>query len=172
MPAPKRLALVRGPKIEDLSPLRGQPLTVVKLNRTRVKDISVLERHCPSCTFELVASPIDSIKKPVAEGKQLTRLEISQTNVADLGPLRGMTSLRNLKCRRTLIRDLSPLEGIPLEVLEIQNTFVTDLSPLVTTNVRILSLDYVEARDAAILRRVKSLETINDRPAADVLAGR
>ncbi len=77
-----------------------------------------------------------------------------------------------MRCAQTPIRDLSPLEGIPLEILFIKNTRVTDLTPLITTNVRILNLDYVEARDAAILRQVKSLETINDRPAADVLAGR
>ena len=158
-----------GPPIEDLSPLRGQPITEINLNRTRVKDISVL-KELPVTIVELHGAPVDSIA--ALQGRQLTRLDITRTKVADLGPLRGMTSLRDLKCSQTPIRDLSPLEGIPLEVLEMKNMVVPDLSPLVKTNVRILHLDFVASRDAPILRQVKSLEKINDRPAADVLAGR
>jgi hypothetical protein len=77
----------------------------------------------------------------------------------------------NLGCHgNPFLSDLRPLAQIPgLHTLSIKNTAATDLSPLQKSSVVILKADIVLERDAAILRGMPSLKSINDRPAADFL---
>ena len=65
--------------------------------------------------------------------------------------------------------DLSPLKGMPLTLLTLKGTAVTDLAPLKDLPLKVLGCDYQAARDAKILRAIKTLETINGKPAAEVL---
>jgi hypothetical protein len=44
---------------------------------------------------------------------------------------------------------------------------VQDLSPLIDTALQDLRCDFDPERDAAILRKIKTLQTINNAPAAD-----
>lgn len=74
--------------VSDLSPLRGMPLTRLRLASTKVTDLSPLQ-----------GMPID-------------QLQISGTAVADISPLRGMP-LRDLKMTScTNLTDLTPLAGM------------------------------------------------------------
>jgi len=43
----------------------------------------------------------------------LKKLDCSQTQVSDLGPLRGLASLQNLNCGSTKVSSLEPLRGLP-----------------------------------------------------------
>src|SRR5262249_49164983 len=96
----------------------------------------------------------------------LTQLCCGSTRVADLSPLRGM-ALGKLYCDNTLVSDIRALEGMPLTVLWCHNARVRDLSPLRGMPLRELRCDFKPERDADILRSIKTLETINEQPAAD-----
>src|ERR1019366_897271 len=56
----------------------------------------------------------------------------SLTQVSDLAPLAGLSTLQRLKANHTQIRDLAPLAGLSnLQTLLLYSTKVTNLSPLI-----------------------------------------
>ncbi|MBI5683891.1 MAG: protein kinase [Verrucomicrobia bacterium] len=68
------------------------------------------------------------------EGSHVTELSFSSAGVTDISPLRALPRLRRLTCAgsndsRTLA-DLSPLSGMPLELLDCSYSQVADLTPL------------------------------------------
>src|SRR5262249_30248315 len=63
-------------------------------------------------------APLRALHPPV------THLHLDGTSVADLSPLRGMTSLRHLNCNGTPVEELSPLEDLRLTSLELNETKV------------------------------------------------
>jgi Leucine-rich repeat (LRR) protein len=78
--------------------------------------------------------------------EKLTALNCSNREVADLTPLKDLKELRFLWCVDTKVADLSPLRGMNLEVL----------------------LYNVDAkRDGEILRSLKKLKIINEKPVRD-----
>ena len=84
--------------------------------------------------------------------------------LSDLSPLQGM-QLNTLFVNGTKVRDLSPLRGMPLRTLSCKSSSVTDFSPLKTMpNLRGFVCDFVPVRDSAILRSIKTLESINHMP--------
>src|SRR5262249_38245654 len=68
--------------------------------------------------------------------------------VSGLSPLRDVKSLQRLDVSGTKATDLSPLKGLPLELL---------------------TCPFVPERDAKILRTITTLKKINEKPAADAL---
>jgi hypothetical protein len=131
-----------GTRVCDLSPLKGIPLTDLVCWRTQVSDLS-----------------------PLKEMK-LTRLECLHTQVSDLTPLKGMP-LTFLSCEPSQVSDLTPLKGMPLIYLCCCSTRVSDLSVLKELPLKGIWCDFVPERDAKILRSIKTLEKINDKPAAE-----
>ncbi|MFN0195406.1 MAG: SUMF1/EgtB/PvdO family nonheme iron enzyme [Planctomycetaceae bacterium] len=129
-------------KVADLSPLKGMPLENLALGGTRVTDLSPLE------------------------GMSLKHLVIAFTEVSDLSPLTGMP-LSDLYCNATKVADLSPLNGMPLEKLQILGTQVSDFTPIKDLPLQLLSLDFKPFRDTDLLRSIKTLETINEKPTAE-----
>ncbi|MGE3806315.1 MAG: hypothetical protein AB7K24_16730, partial [Gemmataceae bacterium] len=79
-------------QLEDLSPLRGLPLTHLMINNTRVRNLSPLQ------------------------GMQLVELQAERTQVSNLSPLEGMPLVK-LNLADTPVNDLSPLRGLPLQEL-------------------------------------------------------
>jgi Leucine-rich repeat (LRR) protein len=159
----KQLGFARNLAVNDLAALKGLPLELLDCSHTSVADLSPLK------------------------GMKLTKLWCDQTFVSDLAPLQGMP-LKELRIPFTKVSDLKPLRGMPLELLSVINTPVTDLSPLrgmalkelnltgssVTdlTPIRempltVLRLTYRPEQDAEIVRPLKSLQIINDKPAAE-----
>ena len=90
-----------------------------------------------------------------------------QSNIVDLSPLRELVGLKSLAIANTKVSDLSPLKEMKLKELCIESTLVVDLSPLRGMPLRALRLDFQPERDAEILRSIKTLETINDKPATE-----
>ncbi len=129
-------------KLADLSPLRGKSLTSLACFCTQVPDLSPLK------------------------GMALSYLNIGCTNVADLSPLKNMP-LKFLHCDRTEVSDLSPLKGMKLEDFTCNDTKVVDLSPLRRMPLKALWCDFEPERDTELLRSIKTLETINGKPAAE-----
>jgi len=131
-----------GTQVTDLSPLKDMKLTILNCGSTKVSDLSVLKNM------------------------KLTSLICGYTPVSDLSPLKGMM-LTYLKCGCTQVSDLSPLKDMKLTTLVCDNTQVTDLSPLKGMPVKELWCDFKAERDTEILRSLKTLEKINDKPAQE-----
>ncbi len=127
--------------VSDLSPLAGLPLTGLWCQGNAISDLSPLK------------------------GMPLTVLSCGGTQIKDLAPLTGMR-LTVLSFNDTEVADLYPLEGMPLTVLWCNNTRVTDLSSLKALPLQELKCDFVADRDTELLRGIKTLAKINDKPAA------
>ncbi len=128
--------------ITDLSPLNGMPLTHLGVEWTRVSDLSPLR------------------------GMPLTVLRVGGTNVTDLTPLHGMP-LTGLDLYKTPITDLSPLQGMDLTWLNLSDSRVSDLSLLKDMPLQRIELDFRPNWDTALLRSIRTLETINETPAVE-----
>ncbi len=155
------LHLNNNSQITDLSPLKTMPLHHLNLWGWGGSDLSPL-RGMPLVTLNCGSSPVSDLK-PLAD-LPLENLVLNYTKVTDLSPLKG-TWLKTLSLRSTAVTDLSPLIGLQLTELNIVDTEVTDLSPLSQLPLVRLWCDYKPERDAAILRSIKTLKVLNDRPA-------
>ena len=96
-------------------------------------------------------------------------LHCGYTQVSDLTPLMGMP-LTKLECPGTKVSDLAPLKGMALTVLYCNATPVTDLTPLRGLPCN-NCCDVTCERDTEVLRGLLTLETINDKPAAEYWKG-
>lgn len=130
-------------KLADLSPVKDLPLKELWCHFTRVSDLSPLK------------------------GMKLTNVRIGETQVSDLTALKDMP-LTYLACNGTKVSDLSVLKNMPLTYLNCVNTLVTDLSPLRGLPLKELKCDF-KPEYAPLLRSIKTLEKINDKPVAEVL---
>jgi len=66
-----------------------------------------------------------------------------------------------------LVSDLSPLQDMKMTKLACAHSKVSDLSPLRNLPLKELSCDFKPERDAELLRAIKTLEKINDKPAKE-----
>ncbi|WP_442511923.1 protein kinase domain-containing protein [Novipirellula sp. SH528] len=82
------------------------------------------------------------------KGLAIESLSIGGNPLADLRPIAELP-LRELSLSLVAVSDLSPLEKMPLETINVRNTFVEDYGPL---------------------KKIKTLKTINDKPAEEFLA--
>ena len=171
-------------QVSDLSPLKDMKLAWLNCSSTRVTDLSPLkDMKLAWLNFESAPvsdlSPLKDMKltdlncgysqvsdlSPL-KGMKLTSLVCWGTKVFDLSPLRGM-NLTRLACSHTRVSDLSPLKDMKLTELSCEGASVTDLSPLKGLPLKELDCDFKPERDADILRSIKTLEKINDKPAAE-----
>jgi len=156
------LSLAHTP-VASIGPLKGMPLGSLNLAGTRVADLTPI-RECPVGSLTLDGTLVSNLT-PLHE-MPLSFLSCIGTKVGDLTPLRDK-ALAVLRLNDTAVKDLAPLRRMPLTELWIQHTKVTDLSPLKTMPLQALKADIKPERDAAILRDIKTLATINDQPAAE-----
>jgi hypothetical protein len=152
-----------GTQVSDLSPLKEMPLIHLQFADTRVSDLTPLG-EMQLQTLICTNTNVDNLA-PLT-GMPLTMLYCNFIEVSDLSPLRGM-QLSYLNCSDTQVSDLTPLKGMPLTDLSCHRTQVSDLSPLKHIPIQRLSLDFNLERDTEILRSIKTLETINNKPAAE-----
>jgi len=82
----------------------------------------------------------------------LQRLHLSSTPVADLTPLEGLASLQSLNLSSTPVTDLTPLKGLTsLQRLHLNSTPVADLTPLKgLTNLEWLELNSTKVLEPTI----------------------
>jgi serine/threonine-protein kinase len=151
--------------VTDLEPLRGMPLKNLGLEFCPVVNLSPL-RGMPLMVLNCAASRVSDLSP--LHGMPLEHLAAGSTNIADLSPLRG-APLAALSIAGTQVTDLSPLRGMKLTSLQLHQTPVVDLSPLKGMPLKQLTLDLNLGRDMDLLRSLKSLQTVNGKPAADVM---
>jgi len=104
----------------------GQVLAL-QLTQAGVTDLSALAEMPALQMLDLRQTQISDLG--VLKGKPLIELYLEQSKVEDLSPLKGMP-LAKLYLSQTPVKDLSPLEGLPLVELNLLGTGVTDLKPL------------------------------------------
>jgi Leucine-rich repeat (LRR) protein len=85
---------------------------------------------------------------------RLTALDISNTAITDLDPLRGM-QLEEFAAADCSLSDLEPLKEAKLQVADLSMTRVANLSPLRGMPLRELRVPGTRVRDIAALRRSK-----------------
>jgi hypothetical protein len=179
LPAAKQVEAVAG-KLKELNPgfdgkvthqVENGVVTSLQVPADNVTDIApvraltALQRlDCSSPSGKGQLADLSPLK-----GMKLTSLDCSGTKVSDLSPLKGMP-LTILYCYSTQVSDLSPLKGMPLTQLHLRGmplTKVSDLSLLKGMPLKVLWCDFKPERDTEILRSIKTLEVINDKPAKD-----
>ncbi len=160
---PLEVLLCSGSKISVLSPLKGMKLTLLGCDMTKVTDLSPLT-GMPLMTLNCEGTKVFDLS-PLAK-TTVSELALSGTDVVDLSPLKGM-KLTKLHFRDTSVADLSPLIGMPLKDLDCWGTKVTDLSPVKEMPLKSLLCNFKAERDSLLLRSLKTLETINLKPAAE-----
>lgn len=150
-------------KVSDLSPVEGMPLTSLSIGSTKVSDLSPL--HDMKLTnFSCNLTPVTDLS-PLT-GMPLTTLDCNRAKVSDLSPLAGMPlKFLNLQGAKS-VSTLAPLQGMPLERLWCDQTSVTDLSPLKDLPLTELICDFNPETHTETLRSIKTLGSINGKPAA------
>ncbi len=157
---------ITGHPIHDLDPLRGMPLTSIGVWPWHGDDLSPL-RGMKLRNVNVGGGNILRDLEPL-RGMPLEMACFNFTKVEDISPLQGMP-LRRLEIQNTNVTDLTPLASAPLDFLGTSGSPITDYSPLKGSKLNELSLDYVAARDEAVLRSMRGLQSVNGRPAAEFL---
>src|SRR5271157_57499 len=91
--------------------------------------------------------------------KNLTRLELRDTQVRDVSPLKDLTNLTTLQLFYTPVSDVSPLKELKnLTTLDLGYTQVKDVSPLKgLTNLTWLNLSLTKVSDVSALKELPKL---------------
>lgn len=150
--------------VSDLAPLQGMQLSNLGVNHSRVTDLSPLA-GMPLTRLGLWGTKVTDLSP--LRGMPLEWLVASVTSIRDLSPLEGMP-LRQLYMDVTLISDLSPLRKSSLEDLQCTGTYVADFSPLKELPLKRLMCDFFPKRDGASLRAIKTLQSVNHIPVAEI----
>jgi serine/threonine protein kinase len=152
-------------KLASLQPLSGMQLTELDCGWSQVRDVTPL-KDMPLTRLRIAGNTGLADLSPL-EGMPLTQLRLEgNTRVHDLAPLKGMP-LTQLSIADTQVRDLAPLKGLPLISLTFYNTRVTDLTPLRGMSLQAISLQFTPLTDTEVVRSIKTLKRINDKPTAD-----
>ncbi|WP_238389256.1 leucine-rich repeat domain-containing protein [Urbifossiella limnaea] len=168
----------KGP-LTDLTPLAGMNLaglTKLDLSGTEVGDAGLVHfKGCKKLTaLQLRGTPVtDAGLAHFEDCKELQVLNLGWTRVGDAG-LAHFKDCKNLKglalnwAAEVTDAGLAHFKGCSdLTTLLVDHTKVTDLSLLRGMPLKELSCDFRPERDAEILRSIRTLETINGKPAAE-----
>ncbi len=156
----------RSGKLQDLKPLSGLRLTILRVGWTQIRDLTPLS-GMPLKELQIGGTQVTDLS-PLA-GMPIEQLAIWGNNIRDLSPLAELRKLKTLRMSHLPVRDLSPLSGLSLQTLDCQHVFPRDWSPLATLPLVSLKLDYVAAEHRDLLRSIQTLEEINGQPTAEVL---
>ena len=148
--------------VDDLNPLRGMPLIAVLVEGTAVEDLSPLRGKL---LWELWCGNSYVKDLEPVRGMPLHELRVAATRITTLDPVRGADKLHTVFCDYSDVTSLAPLAGKPLRFLGFEGTPVTDLSPLAGCPLENVAGPIDPARDAAVLRGMPTLRTINRTPA-------
>jgi Leucine Rich repeats (2 copies) len=94
---------------------------------------------------------------------QVTELNLSETAIVDLDPLRALINLRSLSLGETQIDDLLPIKDlVNLENLSVDESLVSDLGPIRgLNNLRELHVSGTNITEVEPLRNLSNLQILN-----------
>ena len=146
-------------QLTDLSPLAGAPLGLLDLSEPqqqgRLRDVSPL-RGMELKELNLNNTSVADLS-PLREMRTLNKLGIGQTKVTSLAEIAGL-QLNTLYLKGCALSDLSPLRGMPLETLELYGSRVTDISPLKGLPIKDLDLSLTGISDFSPVAQLPQLE--------------
>jgi Leucine-rich repeat (LRR) protein len=151
--------------VKDISPVRALVgLRLFGCGGEGLADLSPL-KGLSFMYFGYQGSGVTNLQ--ALRGQPLKTLHMQATQISDLSPLAGMPleQVGISNCPR--ISDISQLKGMKLHLFRCVNTQVSDLSPLKDMPLKSLDLDFKSERDTNLLRSIKTLETINNKPVAE-----
>ncbi len=158
--------------IKDLKPLAGMPLKDLYCYNTNVASLLPLKGvpldtlYCGMKDKEGTSAISDLA--PLA-GSPLRILWCANSNVKDLKPVTKLPIVL-LYCQHTAIKDLKPIAGLSVVELHCEGTKVVDFGPLKDAlKLTTLQCDYKLPKDAAVLRAIKTLTTLNAGNAQNIL---
>lgn len=96
-----------------------EEITEVDLSWADVTDISPLAALTELRSLNLLNNLDLTDITPLAKLSKLTDLNLSGTLVKNIKPLSALTELRSLILDCEELRDISPLEGLPIEYLDV-----------------------------------------------------
>jgi serine/threonine protein kinase len=102
--------------------------------------------------------------KQTIDKNQVTEFVVSTDEVTDIWPVRALTHLQVLRCAGTpdtgKLVDLSPLQGMTLSILALENNQVVDLSPLAGMPLENLGISSNRVLDLAPLAGMAKLRVV------------
>jgi Leucine-rich repeat (LRR) protein len=116
--------------------------------------------------FDGTLKDFDRKGTPKVENGLVTSFGFSTENVIDISPVRALVGLKSLNCggsyagSKSLLSDLSPLEGMKLTNLSFNSVNVSDLSPLVEMPLTKLYCYKTTVSNLAPLHGCKSLRNL------------
>jgi eukaryotic-like serine/threonine-protein kinase len=93
-------------------------------------------------------------------GLPFTYIDFSNNPLSSIESLRGMKSLKYLNLKNTFVRDLTPLEGLELDYLNISDSCAVELRDLEKTYVKILDISGLKVRYLLTLKDMRNIEKI------------
>ena len=151
-----RLALdLSDTMVLDLSPLAGAPIAALNVsgigNRSELTDIGPLRG------FALVELNISNTEvadlAPLREMHTLEKLNLAGSKVTDLAALAEL-QLKTLSFQGCPISDLTPIHKMPLEDISLRQTRVADLAPLIGMPIKRIDLGQTPVVDFAPLAQL------------------
>ena len=102
--------------------------------------------------------------EPLKGLSSLQSLNLERTQVANLEPLKGLSSLQSLNLERTQVANLEPLKGLSsLQSLNLWGTQVANLEPLkgLSSSLQSLNLSGTQVANLEPLKGLSSLQSLN-----------
>ena len=130
--------VVTGNDLTDLAPLAGMPVIALLCDSNRITSLEPLATCTHLLRVDCQRNPITSLalSHPVPgqdpaifQPARLEALDISNTGITDLAPLRGQL-LSVFDCQDDHLRSLAPLAAMPMKTIDVSDNDLTDLSAL------------------------------------------
>ena len=154
--------------VSNLDMLAGMPLLMIDLQGCPVSSLDAL-KGMPLVEVYLDKTNVEDLS-PLAGNTTLKKLYLNESNVKDLTPLKGvpLEELNLVGCR---VEEITPLAGMPLKMLWLTGLPVTDISPLATTPIQSLTLHRTQVSDLHPLATLSTLQRlhIGETPVKDLL---
>jgi serine/threonine protein kinase/Leucine-rich repeat (LRR) protein len=144
---------IRGLPIEDLTPLKGLPITNLEMADTRVRDLS------PLAGMRLVYLVADA-NPNLTDLRALKGMPLEHASFAQCKALRSLAGLEGAPLRTcyfqaSQVDDLSPLEGAPLQIIDCGTTPIKTLDPLANS-----TLNDIRAGQCILLEDISAVRSM------------
>jgi len=134
-----------------------------KLNLKDSVDLNDLKKIASITELDISQNEFIMNLDPLSQLADLSSLNISGTQVADLTPIRNLSELVKLNLSHTKINQLTALKyAIKLEELKLNHTLVTDLSPLMKlTNLKRLEVKDIPIAEFSFMESLTTLQVVD-----------
>lgn len=160
IPYPEEAAQIGG--VVEASDSEGIIRTAIARKLNVAPEVQTVTHLMEITSLELTAAEVADLSL-LSGMKNLETLDLIGSHVSDISPLRGLDKLRLLDLTGTQVRNISPLRWLRnLETLDLTGTKVSILSPLRGLPLlRTLVLINTRVSDVSSLRQLEKLQTLD-----------